>query len=102
MSTYLLISGVVINVVILLIITSMVFVWFIWPAIEAVSMTMYYRRISKYYPDVKMKGLIRVFASCYEPFGRRFETMRCNYGYWRSISDWHVFKPDESNEPSNY
>lgn len=71
---------------------------FIFPAVEAISMVRYYKAIAREYPDVKLKGFFRMFAGCYEPFGRSFESMRCAYGYWDGVGKWRVYNNEDSDK----
>lgn len=94
MDIYLWWSGLTLNVLILFALSLVIYVWFIWPAVEAISMVRYYKAIAKKYPDVKLKSIFRLFISCYEPFGRNFEAVRCPYGEWRGIGKWRVYNHD--------
>lgn len=90
MNEYLFWSGLVLNAAVVIVVALFVWVWFIWPAVEAISMVRYYCAIARKYPDVKLKSRLKLFVYHYEVFGRSFESVRCNYGTWSGVGKWHV------------
>lgn len=94
MDAYLWWSGLILNLAVIIFVLLCVWVWFVWPGVEAVSMVRYYKEIARKYPDVKLKSVLRLFISCYEPFGRHFEATRCSYGEWCGVGEWRVFDND--------
>ena len=93
MNAYLWCSGVALNVVALAFIALAVWVWFIFPAVEAASMTRWYRKMGKVH-GVNVGGRLKLFISCYEPFGRDFTSTKCRYGWWHGVGDWKVYDHD--------
>lgn len=88
-------AGLFFNVVLAVVIIIFASVWFIWPAVEAISMVRYYKRI-QFVHGVKMHNILRLFIYAYEPFGRKFTATRCSYGYWEGVGDWKVY--DQNNQ----
>lgn len=91
MDQYLMISGIVANIVFLALAFWIVFLWFIWPAVEACSMVRWYMAINKKHPGVKpKKSWLHVFLSCYEIFGRRFDATSNRFGRWEGVGKWSI------------
>lgn len=98
MSEYLWWCGLAFNLAVLMFTMLVVWVWFIFPAVEAISMVRWYKEIAREYPDVKLKGFFRMFVACYEIFGRTFESTRCRYGIWYGVGKWRVYNNEDGEE----
>lgn len=98
MSEYLWWCGLVANVAVVMFALLVIWVWFIFPAVEAISMVRWYKAIAREYPDVKLKSFFRMFVGCYEIFGRTFEATRCRYGSWYGVGKWHVYNNEDGEK----
>lgn len=87
-------SGVAFNFALVAAVLWLLWCWVLFPAVEATSMTRYYKRIEKVH-GVKMGNWFRVFWANYELFGRTFTTRRCAYGYWEGVGLWEVFPAED-------
>lgn len=96
--TYFYWSGVLLNTGAAIFVALCLWIWFIWPMIEAVSMCRWYAAIGKVYPNVKPKrGWVRLWWSCTEIWGRSNLGMTNKFGRWEGVGKWRVFK-DESEK----
>ncbi|WP_312293198.1 hypothetical protein [Atlantibacter hermannii] len=96
MSTYLMASGIALNALLAIFILFIAWVWFIWPAVEAWSMTRWYMAINRRHPEFKpRRSWLHVFAFHYELFGRDFDAQSCRYGRWEGVGKWTVFTGEE-------
>lgn len=98
MSEYLWWCGLVANIAVAILLLIIIWWWFVFPAVEAISMVRWYKAIAREYPDVKLKGFFRMFAGCYEVFGRTFECTRCRYGSWYGVGKWRVYNNEDSDK----
>lgn len=98
MSEYLWWCGMVANIAVAMFVLLVVWVWFIFPAVEAISMVRWYKAIAREYPDVKLKSFFRMFVGCYEIFGRTFEATRCRYGSWYGVGKWRVYNNEDGDK----
>ena len=96
MNTYLMASGIALNALLGIFILFIAWVWFIWPAVEAWSMTRWYMAINRRHPTVKPKKTwLHVFLYCYEVFGRSYDATSNRYGRWEGVGKWTVFTGEE-------
>lgn len=98
MNEYLWWCGLVANIAVAMFVLLVVWVWFIFPAVEAISMVRWYKAIAREYTDVKLKGFFRMFVGCYEVFGRTFESTRCKYGSWYGVGKWRVYNNEDGDK----
>ena len=95
MINYLVVCGAVANLIFMALIVASVVEWFIWPAVEAVSMVRYYKAIERAFPgQVKIKSTLKLFLDLYFAFGRDWESTRCHYGEWNGVGKWRVYGTD--------
>ncbi|NUU68456.1 hypothetical protein HQN64_20435 [Enterobacteriaceae bacterium BIT-l23] len=92
MTTYLIFSGAIANIILAAIAILLVWVWFIWPAVEAISMTRFSMAVSKKCRlKTSAKTLLHAFLCYYEPFGRSFDSLGNRYGKWEGVGRWKLF-----------
>jgi hypothetical protein len=94
MVNYLFWSGVVLNVAVALFALLFTWVWVVWPAIEAISLTRMTRAVCKRNGD-KFRPF-RTFRIWYGDtfFGRGFSAVRGDYWYWEGVGKWEVLDYD--------
>ena len=92
--TYIYWSGVFFNSIIAVAILLLIWLWLIFPALEAASMARYYQVLGKVH-GIKVHNWFRLFWANYEFFGRTFKAQRCDYGVWEGVGKWEVFPPAE-------
>lgn len=94
MVNYLFWSGVVLNVAVGLFILLCLWVWVVWPAIEAISLTRMTRAVCKR-DGVKFRPF-KTFRTWYADtfFGRGFSAVRGSFWYWDGVGKWEVFDHD--------
>lgn len=88
--TYIYWSGVAFNFTISSAVLLFLWLWVLFPAVEAVSMARYYRKVGKVH-GIKVHSFFKLFLAKYELFGRTFTAERCSYGYWEGVGRWEVF-----------
>lgn len=92
MTVYLLWTGIIANLIIFAALGMVLWVWFIWPAVEAFSKLRWYKACEKAYPtEIKLKPWYKIFAAEYEIFGRQYESVSHRFGKWRGIGKWQVY-----------
>lgn len=92
MTAYLFWSGVVFNVTLAGFLALVLWVWFIWPAVEAISMVRWYKACEKFYPtQIKLVPIHKLFIANYEIFGRQFERKSHRFGEWFGVGNWRVY-----------
>lgn len=92
---YWIICGVLFNILVGGAVCVVLWVWIIWPAVEAVSITRMYCAVCK------LRGTPRrwvgfIWWTWFRDMagGRRFECMRSNGWYWGGVGDWNVYHRD--------
>lgn len=101
MTEYLYWSGVVINVLIACFILLVIWVWFIWPFIEAVSITYVAVKalmISVGKPKIMLvlKNIKYWYADML--FGRRWERISNDVFEWRGVCNYRIYGRDDFDE----
>lgn len=96
MSTYLMASGIALNVILAAFILLVLWVWFVWPAVEAISQMRWFMAINRRHPQVKpQRSWLHVFLSCYEVFGRQYDARSSRFGRWEGVGKWTVFTGED-------
>lgn len=94
MTNYLIYSGLLFNALIALAAITVVFVWFIWPAVEAASITRCQRKVSKTYGGKpSAKDIWKTFKYWYSDllFGRSWERISNRQFEWEGVGNWTVY-----------
>lgn len=98
MTTYFFISGILLNIALAGLLLLCVWVWFIWPAVEAASITRCFRRASKASGgNPSLKDTFRTFSMWYVDllFGRNWTRISNRQFEWEGVGNWHVYTHDE-------
>jgi len=87
-------SGVALNVAGACFIALVIWVWFIWPFVEACSYT---RCVVKGLGSGRIAPLWKILAFSYADciFGRNWTAKSTNRWRWEGVGKWHVFEGDE-------
>lgn len=94
--TYLELSGVMLNILLVLLSAYVLWQAVIFPAIEAVSMCRWYAAIWCRHPYIRPRlSWFYVWWQKFELFGRDFISISNSYGRWEGVGKWSVY---ESNE----
>lgn len=96
MTTYLMISGILLNTLLIGALSLCVWVWFIFPFFEALSMVRWSRAMHAQRPDLVSKPPFwKLFYHHYEVFGRNWTNTRCRAGEWHGIGKWEVYSTED-------
>ena len=95
--TYFYWSGVLLNAGAAIFIALCLWVWFIWPMIEALSIARCYMAVMGSKSPKGIKSMIKI-AIVYYPdliFGRDFDALSNNKFRWEGVGKWQVFKDED-------
>ena len=98
MSEYLFWSGVVLNIALLMFISLCFWVWFIWPFVEALSITRCFVCASKAYGGKPTaKEIIRSIKRWYLDllFGRNWTRISNHQFEWEGVGKWRIHCNEE-------
>lgn len=93
MSTYLFWSGVAVNIAALMFMALCIWVWFIWPFVEALSITRCLIHTSKAYGGKpNAKEILRTFKKQYQDFlfGRSCTRIYNRQFEWEGVGNWRI------------
>lgn len=96
MITYLIISGIAMNALLGGMLALCLWLWFIFPCLEAISMVRWSRAMHAQWPSLVSKPPFwKLFYHHYEAFGRNWTNIRCRAGEWHGIGNWTVYSTEE-------
>lgn len=93
MSTYLFWSGVAVHIAALIAMSVCIWVWFIWPFVEALSITRCLIHVSKAYGGKpNTKDILRTFKQQYRDFlfGRSCTRIYNGQFEWEGVGNWRI------------
>lgn len=96
MITYLIACGIGAHIILALFAIGFLWLSFIRPLFEAISMARWSREMHNKHPYyVKKVGWAKLVYHHYEAFGRNWQTTRCRAGEWHGIGKWEVYNFEE-------
>ena len=98
MNEYLYWSGVGANIILLIFAALCIWVWFIWPFVEAVSITRCFIRASIVHGrKPALKDIIRSLRQWYLDllFGRSWTRIHNRKFEWEGVGNWRVYRNEE-------
>lgn len=90
---YWMICGVLFNILVGGFAMLVLWVWVIWPAVEAASITRMTLQVRKRLGK-KRAWVGKIWWTWFREYfvgGRRFESLRGNGWYWGGVGDWNVY-----------
>lgn len=97
--SYLIVCGIILNGIIATSVIYALWISIIFPAIEAVSLCRWYRRIVKHHPGIRPESSwLSIWWDNFHFMGREFSSTGSRYGTWRGVGNWIVFLEHERGE----
>lgn len=98
MDSYLWWCGISLNASALLLCAYIIWIVFIWPAVEAFSQLRFFKACCKAQGTPMNKIGFKLWWNSYEIGGRSFDSMRNNAGQWHGVGRWHVYASEHVSD----